>query len=59
MTEIWSPMKALGRADRVLEDLMVPAFHTDLSEHPTLEFSNLMNANSRNLEEFLVLYGGL
>jgi len=58
MTEKWSPMKALGRADRVLEDLMVPAFRTDLSENPHLEFANLMNADSRALEEFLVLYGG-
>jgi len=58
MTEKWSPMKALGRADRILEDLIVPAFRTDLSEQHNLEFANLMNADSRTLEEFLVLYGG-
>ena len=58
MTEKWTPMKALRKADKALEDLMVPSFTADLSEHPTLEFSNLMNANSRTLEEFLVQYGG-
>jgi len=58
MTEKWTPMKALRKADKALEALMVPPFTADLSEHPALEFSNLMNANSRTLEEFLVLYGG-
>jgi len=58
MTEKWTPMKALRKADKALEDLIVPSFTADLSEHTTLEFSNLMNANARTLEEFLVLYGG-
>ena len=58
MTEKWTPMKALRKADKALETLMVPPFTADLSEHSALEFSNLMNANSRTLEEFLVLYGG-
>ena len=58
MTEKWTPMKALKKADKALEDLIVPSFTADLSEHTTLEFSNLMNANARTLEEFLVLYGG-
>lgn len=58
MTQKWTPMKALGKADRSVEDLMVPAFQTDLRENPNLEFSNLMNADARTLEEFLVLYGG-
>ena len=57
MTEKWTPMKALRKADKALEYLMVPPFQADLSEHTSLEFSNLMNANSRTLEEFLVLYG--
>lgn len=58
MTEKWTPMKALRKADKTLENLLVPPFVADLSEHPSLEFSNLMNANSRTLEEFLILYGG-
>ena len=58
MTQKWTPMKALGKVNKSIEELMVPAFQADLSEHPTLEFSNLMNADPRKLEEFLVLYGG-
>ena len=58
MTQSWTPIKALGKVNRQVDELMVPPFHADLSEHPTLEFSNLMNADPRKLEEFLVLYGG-
>ena len=58
MVEKWTPMKALGKANRVIDDLMVPPFKTDLSEQPNLEFSNLMNADAKTLEEFLTLYGG-
>ena len=54
----WTPMKALGRANRAIDELMVPKFTADLSEDPHLEFSNLMNADSRALEQFLILYGG-
>ena len=58
MTQQWTPIKALGKVNRQVDELMVPPFHADLSEHPTLEFSNLMNADPRKLEEFLILYGG-
>ena len=58
MTQKWTPMKAFGKANKSIEELMVPTFQADLSEHPLLEFSNLMNADPRKLEEFLVLYGG-
>ena len=58
MVEKWTPMKALGKANRVIDELMVPPFKTDLSEQPNLEFSNLMNADAKTLEEFLTLYGG-
>ena len=58
MTQKWTPMKALGKANKSIEELMVPTFQADLSEHPLLEFSNLMNADPRKLEEFQVLYGG-
>jgi len=51
-------MKALGRANKTIEELMVPTFKVDLSEDPYLEFSNLMNADARALEQFLILYGG-
>ena len=58
MVEKWTPMKALGKANRAIDELMVPPFKTDLSEQPNLEFSNLMNADAKTLEEFLTLYGG-
>ena len=58
MVEKWTPMKALGKANRAIDELMVPPFKTDLSEQPNLEFANLMNADSKTLEEFLTLYGG-
>ena len=58
MVEKWTPMKALGKANRVIDELMVPPFKTDLSEQPNLEFSNLMNADAKTLEEVLKLYGG-
>ena len=58
MTQSWTPMKALGKVNRQVDELMVPAFQADLSEHPNLDFSNIMNADPRKLEEFLVLYGG-
>ena len=54
----WTPMKALGKANRTIDDLMVPKFQADLSEDPHFEFSNLLNADSRALEQFLILYGG-
>ena len=58
MVEKWTPMKALGKATRVIDELMVPPFKTDLSEQPNLDFANLMNADAKTLEEFLTLYGG-
>ena len=51
MVEKWTPMKALGKANRVIDELMVPPFKTDLSEQPNLEFSNLMNADAKTKEK--------
>jgi len=51
-------MKALGKANQTIDGLMVPTFKADLTEDPELEFANLMNADSRKLEQFMVLYGG-
>ena len=48
MTEKWTPMKALRKADKALEDLMVPPFQADLSEHTSLEYSNLMNPEQKD-----------
>ena len=54
----WTPIKALGKAQRHIDDLMVPALGKDVIKEYGLEFSNLMNEDNRKLEEFLTAYGG-
>ena len=54
----WSPIKALANAQRELDEINVPLFQTDLTEREDLEFANLMNYDNKQLEDFLVLYGG-
>ena len=54
----WSPIKALGRAQREVEDMGVPKLKVDLEEREHLDFSDLMNSSNRELEEFLIVYGG-
>ena len=54
----WTPIKALGKAQRHIEELMVPALGKDVIKEYGLEFSNLMNEDNRKLEEFLTAYGG-
>ena len=57
-TKKWTPIKALGRAQRYVDDLMVPQLGKDLTKEYSLEFSNLMNEDNRKLEEYLTAYGG-
>ena len=54
----WSPMKALGSASRYVDSLMVPTLGVNLEDREHLEFSDLMNSTNKELEEFLVVYGG-
>ena len=54
----WSPIKALGRAQREVEDMGVPKLNVDLEERERLDFSDLMNSSNKELEEFLIVYGG-
>ena len=54
----WSPIKALGRAQREVEDMGVPKLNVDLEEREHLDFSDLMNSSNKELEEFLIVYGG-
>lgn len=54
----WTPMKALGKAQKEIEHLGLPNFKVDLDERPDLDFSKLMNYDNKQLEDFLVLYGG-
>ena len=54
----WTPMKALGRAQREVESLGLPNFKVDLEERNDLEFSKLTNYDNKELEDFLTMYGG-
>ena len=54
----WTPMKALGRAQKEVEALGLPNFNVDLEERTDLEFSKLTNYDNKELEDFLTMYGG-
>jgi len=54
----WTPMKALGRAQKEVDALGLPLFQVDLSERPELNFSRLTNYDNKELEDFLTMYGG-
>ena len=54
----WTPMKALGKAQKELDSLGLPIFTVDLSDRPDLEFSKVMNSDNKELEAFLTMYGG-
>ena len=54
----WTPMKALGKAQKELDSLGLPIFTVDLSDRPDLEFSKVMNSDNKELEDFLTMYGG-
>ena len=54
----WTPMKALGKAQKELDSLGIPIFKTDLSEREELDFSRLTNYDNKELEDFLTMYGG-
>ena len=54
----WSPIKALGKAQREMDNMGVPLLKIDLEEREHLDFSDLMNSSNQELEEFLIVYGG-
>ena len=54
----WTPMKALGRAQKEIEALNLPTFKVDLEEREDLNFSKLTNYDNKQLEDFLTMYGG-
>jgi|TARA_R110000824_G_scaffold56925_3_gene155294 hypothetical protein len=54
----WTPMKALGKAQRQLDELSIPIFGKDITQEYELNFSNLMNEDNRKLEDYLTAYGG-
>ena len=55
----WSPLSALGKADQYIKDLMVPSIGKELAQDQNLNFPNLMNADNKELEQFLTMYGGI
>ena len=59
-TKVWSPTTAISKAQQEITELGIPTFGLP-SEAPAwehLEFADLMNADNRQLEAFLVMYGG-
>ena len=54
----WTPMKALGKAQKEIDSLGIPIFKTDLSEREGLDFSRITNYDNKELEDFLTMYGG-
>ena len=54
----WSPFKALAEADAFVDDLAIPLLGKGITKESTLEFSNLMNADNKQLEEFITMFGG-
>ena len=54
----WTPIKALGRAQKYVDDLMIPSLGKETTKEYGLDYSNLMNEDNRKLEEFLTAYGG-
>ena len=54
----WSPFKALAEADAFVDDLAVPLLGKGITKESELEFSNLMNADNKQLEEFITMFGG-
>ena len=54
--EKWTPIKALGRARKSINELMIPELTVDKSERTDLIFSDVYNADNAKLEEYLVMY---
>lgn len=54
----WSPFKALAKADEFVLELNIPPLSKDVTKEYNLDFTNLMNADNKKLEEFLTMFGG-
>lgn len=54
----WSPFKALDRADQFIEELSIPPLGKEVTKEYGLDFTNLMNVDNKQLEEFLTMFGG-
>ena len=58
MEKRWTPLSAVNKADEYVVDVNVPLMKIDLGEREELDFSSLMNADTKKLELFLTVYGG-
>ena len=56
--EEWTPMKALGKAQRELDALGLPPLSVDLKDNEALEFSKLNTYDNKMLADLLAMYGG-
>ena len=54
----WSPFKALERAEEFVEDLAIPPLGKEVTKEYGLDFTNLMNVDNKQLEEFLTMFCG-
>ena len=54
----WSPFKALEKADQFVKDLSIAPLGTEVTKEYGLDFTNLMNVDNKQLEEFLTMFGG-
>ena len=54
----WSPMKALGKAQKEVDSLGLPPLVVNLEDNDTLEFSKLNTYDNKILADFLAMYGG-
>ena len=61
MSEIeqkWSPGVSLEQADAFIKNLAIPVVGEEVTTEYGLDFTNLMNADNKELERFLTMYGG-
>ena len=58
MEKRWTPSSAITKADEYVKDVNVSSMKIDLGEREELDFSSLMNADTKKLELFLTVYGG-
>ena len=54
----WSPFKALEQSDQFIKDLAIPPLGKEVTKEYGLDFTNLMNVDNKQLEEFLTMFGG-
>ena len=54
----WSPTTAIDNANLFLQNLNIPPFSKSVTKEYDLDFTNLMNTDNKQLEEFLTMFGG-